>query len=60
MSKNTAGYLKELEAAIFDLLDGNYEWYDIKADTGLSEERCREIEALYKDVRVKYKTEYGV
>jgi len=37
-----------------DLMHNSVDWNDIQADTGLSEERCREIEAISKKVRQKY------
>lgn len=37
---------KALKEVIFDLLDGQTAWYEIKEHTGLSEARCKEIEAL--------------
>ena len=36
-----------LGEALFDVLDGNYAWYEIKDASGLSEKRCKEIEALF-------------
>ena len=47
-------YEHELEATIMDLMHNSVDWNDIQADTGLSEERCREIEAISKKVRQKY------
>jgi hypothetical protein len=39
--------IKILEEALTDLLDGQSNWYEIKRQTGLSEERCKEIENLH-------------
>lgn len=39
--------LIEIEEAFKDVLDGNSSWHDIRANTGLPEERCKEIEATY-------------
>lgn len=45
----------ELEALIVDLCDGNFRsWWDIHGYTGLSEERCMEMEALIDDVFKRY------
>lgn len=41
-----AAELERLREAFTDVLDGNAAWYDIQANTGLSEERCKEIEEL--------------
>lgn len=42
--------------AFLDILDGNSNWYDIQYNTGLSDERCKEIEQLFKSlVEVYYK-----
>ena len=38
---------EELKAAFLDVLDGNSTWWDIMYYTGLSEDRCKEIEELY-------------
>ncbi len=42
---------RKLKDALTDLLDGNSKWYDIQAATGLSEERCKEIEKLYQTIK---------
>ena len=53
------GYdIETLEIALMDLLDGNSEWYDIYENTGLDEDRCREIANLHKEVIEKYKEGY--
>ncbi len=36
-----------LEKALLDLLDGNQDWIDIKRQTGLPDDRCKELTALY-------------
>ena len=41
--------------AFLDVLDGNQKWYDIQAQTGLPEERCKEIEQLFNALEVYYK-----
>lgn len=40
-------YIKELEEALIDVLDGSASPYDIYANTGLDMERCKEISALF-------------
>ena len=40
----------ELENVIIDLLDGNSAWYEIRYYTGLSKDRCIEIEQLYNSL----------
>lgn len=35
--------------ALLDILDGNSYWHDIMYQTGLSEERCKEIEKMYNE-----------
>lgn len=50
----------ELEALIVDLTDGSLRnWYDIQAATGISEERCREIEAEINEVFSAYRARNG-
>jgi hypothetical protein len=44
-------------AALVDVLDGEDE-HDIRANTGLSEERCKEIRALYCRLLKEF-TPYG-
>ena len=44
-------YILELERVIFDLADGSSEWYEIQEQTGLSDERCREIAETVKFVQ---------
>ena len=44
----------ELRQAYIDVLDGNAADYEIRDNTGLSEERCRELSDLfYKCIREK-------
>ena len=40
--------------AFTDLLDGNHKWYEIKKRTGLSDERCKEIEDLFNALSEVY------
>ena len=57
----TAEYIEKLEAALIDVLDGNSSWWDIQNNTGLSEERCKEIEAFFQDtVLIQYKEKHGL
>lgn len=43
----------ELEDIILDLLDGQHNWWDILANTGLSEARCKEISIKYDEIKSK-------
>lgn len=36
--------------ALFDVLDGNHEWYEIQENTGLPVDRCSEISEMWKQV----------
>ena len=45
---DTKEYIEDLESSLIDVLDGNSKWYEIKAQTGLSDERCKEIELFSK------------
>jgi hypothetical protein len=36
--------------------DGNYRWWDIQATTGLPEERCKELEVLFKEIEEQMTT----
>lgn len=45
---------KELEKAIVDILDGSSSWYDIRDSTGLPEERCHELSAMFAVLVKKY------
>ena len=38
---------KQLMEAFTDLLDGNSAWYEIRASTGCSVERCQEISRIF-------------
>jgi hypothetical protein len=40
--------VKIYKKALFDVLDGNSSSHDIRANTGLPEERCKEISLLYR------------
>ena len=57
--KSRIEQLDEVEAAFIDILDGNYAWYDIQVNTGLSEDRCKEIEALFPVVLKRYNQRHG-
>ncbi len=35
--------------AVLDILDGNSYWHEIMYRTGLSEERCQELEKMFED-----------
>lgn len=50
-----ATYKHELEAALVDVLDGNFRWYEIQENTGLSDERCKEIQELFSTALASYK-----
>ena len=39
---------EELIKVVAELLDGNYNWWEIKNFTGLPEQRCKEIEVIGK------------
>jgi hypothetical protein len=39
--------ISRIVKAFVDVMDGNSKWHDIQADTGLSEERCKEIQNIY-------------
>ena len=51
---------EDLESALIDLLDGQSDWYDIKYYTGLSDERCKEIETLYNRVLESYNKKHNI
>lgn len=40
-------YIELLEAALIDMLDGQYCWYEIRDQTGCSDERSQEIESFF-------------
>lgn len=46
-------YVKVLEDAFVDVLDGDSRWYDIQYMTGLSEIRCRELESLFNEITLR-------
>ena len=60
MSENKEEYLEELESAFIDVLDGDSAWYDIQANTGLSELRCQEISNLFNVVLKKYEKRHNI
>jgi hypothetical protein len=35
--------------AFLDMLDGSSSWWDIRSNTGLSEERCKELSKMFSD-----------
>ena len=49
-----------LEKAILDLLYANSHWPLIKAQTGESDQRCKEIEALYNEILKKEIKKEGI
>lgn len=54
-------YIENLESALVDVLEGNSSWWDIQYNTGLSKERCKEIETFFKKtVMVNYKNKHGL
>ena len=56
----TDKYIENLESALVDVLDGNSSWWDIQPNTGLSEERCKEIESFFqKTVMVKHMNKHS-
>ena len=50
----------EVIAALIDVLDGQSSWHDIRDNTGLSEERCREIKKVYYEALKEYKEVHGI
>lgn len=46
-------YIKQLESALVDVLDGNSYHYEIQGNTGLSLQRCKEIQQLYCTIITK-------
>jgi len=60
MKLTTIEYIELLESALIDILDGNSNWYDIKSATGLSGERCKEIENFIGEVRRVYKKKHNI
>lgn len=41
---------KDVEQAFKDVLDGCHKWHEIQSNTGLSEQRCRQIEDIWCDL----------
>ena len=37
----------QIAESLMDVLEGNYAWYEIQENTGLSEARCKEISEIY-------------
>jgi len=60
MGDDVETYLTKLEAAFVDLLDGNSDWYNIQDNTGLSQNRCKEISKLFKIVLNKYERRHRI
>jgi hypothetical protein len=61
VAMDTKEYVENLEAALIDVLDGNSSWWDIQYNTGLSAERCKEIESFFeKIVMPKYSKKHGL
>ena len=56
---NTLEKLDICEAIIIDVLYGE-DFYDIMAHTVLSEERCKEIEALYPVILNDYRKRHNI
>lgn len=56
---NTLEYIEELEAALIDLLDGNFE-NDIQKLTGCSTERCIELRQLFNKVMKNYRRKHNI
>lgn len=42
--------LRKLKVLIADYFDGQSKWHEIQANTGLSEERCKEMAVIINDV----------
>lgn len=54
-------YIEQLESALIDILDGQSEWHDITEQTGLSDERAKEIAELYNEkVCPNYHQKHGL
>ena len=47
------------QAIIIDVLNG-HDFHDIMIYTGLSEERSREIEEIYKEIEKEYKQRHNL
>ena len=57
---STNEYIEHLEGALFDLLDGRYEWHEIRYVTGCSEERSKEIAEFFQQMKVMYGKKYNI
>ena len=53
-------YIIELEEILFDLLDGQADWFEIQQHTGLSDERCKEISDFYWKIYYKLRAYRGI
>lgn len=42
---------EELVEAFTDILDGQSDWYEIYYQTGINEERCKEITEIFRLLR---------
>lgn len=51
--------VEDVESAFIDIVDGN-DRHDIKGMTGLSDERCEEIENLFNAVFKSYRKRHGL
>lgn len=51
--------IDDLEAALIDLVDGENE-YNLKNQTGLSIERCKEIKKLFDAVMKNYNKRHNI
>ena len=60
MSESKVTYIEEIESAFIDLLNGNHSWYEIQENTGLSDDRCKEISSLFNVVLKKYETRHNI
>jgi hypothetical protein len=60
MKKGSLDDLEEVESAFIDVLDGNEQWHTIQENTGLSEERCKEIESIYHTVFERYRIRHNI
>ena len=40
---------EEWVLAVLDILDGNSFWHEIRYHTGLSEDRCKELEKMFHE-----------
>ncbi len=51
---------EDIKSAFIDVLAGNQKWYNLQAQTGLSEKRCKEIESLFYKVLDEHKHKRGL